>query len=112
MIYSPPTTPWLREDDLASGTYDKTGECRPLRIPGAQTACNTLKFAKTLEKAGIPNEQAEAMAEAFRDATSEELVTRDYLAATIGEAQNDIIKRVAGLLLGQAAVIAALVKLL
>lgn len=73
---------------------------------------DTLKFAKTLEKAGIPNEQAEAMAEAFRDATSEELVTKDYLAATVSEAKNDIIKWVAGLLLGQAALIAALIKLL
>lgn len=73
---------------------------------------DTLKFAKTLEKAGIPNEQAEAMAEAFRDATSEELVTKDYLSATVSEAKNDIIKWVAGLLLGQAALIAALIKLL
>lgn len=73
---------------------------------------DTLKFAKTLERAGVPVEQAEAMAEAFRDATGEELVTKDYLTAAIVEAKNDIIKWVAGLLLGQAALIAALVKLL
>jgi len=58
-------------------------------------------------------------AEAFRDATSEELVTRDYLNSRIADvetkieaARSDIIKWLAGLLIAQAALIAALVKLL
>ena len=80
---------------------------------------DTLKFAKKLEAAGLPAPQAEAIAEAFREATSEELVTRDYLdarletvKASIETAKADLVKWVAGLLIAQAALIAALVKLL
>jgi hypothetical protein len=80
---------------------------------------DTLKFAKTLEASGVPALQAEAFAEAFREATSAELVTRDYLdarletvKASIEAAKADIVKWVAGLLIAQAALIAALVKLL
>jgi hypothetical protein len=80
---------------------------------------DTLKFAKKLEAAGLPPAQAEAIADAFREATSEELVTRDYLDArlegikgSIEAAKGDIIKWVAGLLIAQAALVATLVKLL
>jgi hypothetical protein len=77
---------------------------------------DTLKLARD---AGVPGEQAEAFANAFRDATSDELVTRDYLNARIADvetrveaAKADIIKWMAGLLIAQAAVVATLVKLL
>lgn len=73
---------------------------------------DTLKFVKKLEAAGVPPEQAEAFAEAFRDATGEELVTRDYLDSRLENVKSDIIKWVAGLLIAQGAVIATLVKLL
>lgn len=80
---------------------------------------DTLKFAKKLEAAGLPAPQAEAIADAFREATSEELVTRDFLdarletvKASIEAAKADLVKWVAGLLIAQAALIAALVKLL
>jgi hypothetical protein len=73
---------------------------------------DTLKFAKKLEAAGLPAPQAEAFAEAFRDATSEELLTRDYLDARLEAAKADLVKWIAGLLIAQAALIAALVKLL
>ena len=73
---------------------------------------DTLKFTKTLEKAGLPPAQAEAIAEAFRDATGEELVTKDYLDARLEASKNDLIKWVAGMLIAQAALIAALVRLL
>lgn len=73
---------------------------------------DTLKFARTLKDAGIPDSQAEAFAAAFRDATSEELVTRDYLDARLEATKSDIIKWLAGLMIAQAALIAALVKLL
>ncbi len=60
-----------------------------------------------------------AHADAFREATSEELVTRDFLdarlesvKASIEAVKSDIVKWVAGLLIAQAALIAALVKLL
>ena len=84
---------------------------------------DTLKFAKRLREAGVPDSQAEAIAEAFREASSEELVTREYLdtrllvtkselETRIEAAKGDLIKWVAGLLIAQAALIAALVKLL
>lgn len=52
------------------------------------------------------------MALAFKEATGEELVTKDFLKAEIEASKNDLIKWVAGMLLAQAALIAALVKLL
>jgi hypothetical protein len=73
---------------------------------------DTLKFVKRLEAAGMTAPQAEALAEAFRDATGEELVTKDYLKAEIEAAKNDLVKWIAGMLIAQAALIAALVKLL
>jgi hypothetical protein len=80
---------------------------------------DTLRFAKKLEAAGLPTPQAEAIAEAFGEATSEQLVTRDDLDSrlegikgSIEAAKGDIIKWVAGLLIAQAALVAALVKLL
>ena len=73
---------------------------------------DTLKFAKRLEAAGVETEHAEAMAEAFSDATGTELVTKDYLKAEIEAAKNDLIKWMAGLLLAQAGLVTALVKLL
>ena len=80
---------------------------------------DALKFAKKLEAAGFTAPQAEAVADAFREATSEELVTRDYLdgrlesvKASIEAAKADIVKWVAELLIAQAALIAALVMLL
>jgi hypothetical protein len=73
---------------------------------------DTLKFAKRLEAAGMPTPQAEAFAEAFRDATGEELVTKDFLKAEIESAKTDLVKWIAGMLIAQAALIAALVKLL
>lgn len=73
---------------------------------------DTLKFAKKLEAAGMSAPQAEAIADAFREATSEQLVTRDYLDARLEAVKGDMIKWVAGLLMAQAALIAALVKLL
>lgn len=60
---------------------------------------DTLRFAKKLEAAGLPTPQAEAIADAFREATSEQLVTRDYLdsclegiKSSIEAAKGDIIK--------------------
>jgi hypothetical protein len=73
---------------------------------------DTLAFARKLASAGLPPDQADAIAEAFRDATGEDLVTRDFLEARLEAAKGDIIKRVAGLLLAQAILIATLVKLL
>jgi len=54
----------------------------------------------------------EAIAEAFGEAAGSELVTKDYLKAEIESAKNDGIKWMAGLLLAQAGLVMALVKLL
>ncbi len=81
---------------------------------------DTLKFANRLKAAGVPPEQAEAEAEAFAEATAtfdvatkgdlRELEAR--LDAKLLDVKADIIKWLAGLLIAQAAVVAALVKLL
>jgi hypothetical protein len=85
---------------------------------------DTLKYADRLEAAGVPRAQARIQAEALSEVFDlSELVTRDYLdlrleavkAATtiiVETAKADTIKWVAGLLIAQAALIAALVKLL
>ena len=85
----------------------------------ATVTFDTLKFTKKLEAAGVEPAQAEAMAEAFSEATSQELVTRDYLDIKLAdlrmelrEMKVDIIKWMTGALIAQAAVIATLVKLL
>jgi len=52
------------------------------------------------------------IAEAFGEATGSELVTKNYLKAEIESAKNDAIKWMAGLLLAQAGLVMALVKLL
>jgi hypothetical protein len=71
----------------------------------------TLKFVETLEAAGLPTNQAKAIAEAFREATGTEIVTRDFLKAELEASRNGMMKWVAGMLIAQAALIAALVKL-
>ncbi len=78
----------------------------------ASVTFDTLKFTKHLEEAGLPPQQAEAISEAFAEATGTELVTKDHLKAEIESAKNDLIKWMAGLLLAQAGLVTALVKLL
>ena len=53
-----------------------------------------------------------SFAEAFGEATGTELVTKDHLKDEIEVAKNDLIKWIAGLLLAQAGLVTALVKLL
>lgn len=80
---------------------------------------DTLKFAKKLESAGITQIQAEAIAEAFSEATSQELVTKSYLDSKISDLKSDIrdskieiMKWTTGALIAQAGLVAALVKIL
>ena len=78
---------------------------------------DTHKFVRKLEDAGFDRKQAEAVANAFYDASADVApVTREYfdvkLKAEIESAKADIVKWVAGLLIAQAAVVATLVKLL
>lgn len=66
---------------------------------------DTLKFTKTLEKAGVPPAQAEAMAEAFREASAEaEVATKrdiERLEGKIAEMKFDLLKWIVGLSLAQ-----------
>lgn len=78
----------------------------------AVSAFDTQRFIKTLKQGNLPDEQAEAIAQAFQDAIGEDIVTKDYLRAELESAKGDLIKWIAGLLLAQAALVAALVKLL
>lgn len=78
---------------------------------------DTLKVTRTLEAAGFSAQQAEAVAEALKEAQSDQrLVTQEYLdyrlKAELADLKADLIKWMTGALIVQAAVIATLVKLL
>jgi len=88
---------------------------------------DTLKFVETLIRHGVPDEQAKGIAEAFKDAQAEgEIATQDDITlvrqdirelelrmdAKISDIKFDMVKWMAGMLLAQAGLIAALVKLL
>lgn len=81
---------------------------------------DTHKFVQTLQEAGFDTKQAEAISRAFREASGEaELATRQdlremelRLEAKISEIKFDLVKWIAGMLLAQAGLVAALVKLL
>lgn len=85
---------------------------------------DTHKFITRLEGAGFSREQAEAVAEVFKDASGEaevatrrdiqEIATRleAKMDKTAADLKVDIFKWVTGALIAQAAVIATLVKLL
>ncbi len=81
---------------------------------------DTLKFVRTLKAAGVPENQAEAFSEAFKDAQSDAELATKYdlkelelrLEARINEVKYDMIKWIAGMLIAQAGLVAALVRLL
>ena len=74
---------------------------------------DTHKFIRRLRDAGFQEEQAEAVADAFKETQNEALpVTRDYLDSRLLELENRLVKWGIGLALGQFAMIAALMKLL
>jgi hypothetical protein len=69
---------------------------------------DTLKFVKTLKSSGLSEEQAEAIANAVKDAQETQLVTKLDLV----ELKMELIKWVIALLLAQAGLIIAALKLL
>ena len=85
---------------------------------------DTLKYVERLTAAGLPVKQAKAEAEALRDAlgdlvemrslaTKEDVnILRAEIETKISDAKADIIKWIAGLLLAQAGLVTALVKLI
>jgi hypothetical protein len=74
---------------------------------------DTLKFVKKLESSGLPVPQAEAIAEAFKDASGEaELASKQdikeldmTLRGHIAEMKYDLIKWIVGLALAQMAML-------
>ena len=78
----------------------------------ASVTFDTLSFAKRLQAAGFTIEQAETLARMQAELIDERLVTKEYLDAKLADTRAELVKWVAGLMLAQAAVIAALVKLL
>jgi hypothetical protein len=83
-------------------------------------AFDTYKFIRTLKESGLPENQAEAIAEAFRNAHVEaELATKsDLLAleralkAEIRELEYRLIIKLGAMIMAAVAAVAALVKLL
>lgn len=69
-----------------------------------------MELADKLKAAGFASEQAEAVVRVVVEAQNS-MVTRDYLDARLSENKVDLIKWIAGMLLAQAGLVAALVKL-
>ncbi len=78
----------------------------------ASVTFDTLKFVEKLEKAGVPRDQAAAIAEAQKDAFSEVMDSQLVSKSDLMEMENRLIKWSVALALGQVAIISALVKLL
>ncbi|MBI5213563.1 MAG: DUF1640 domain-containing protein [Nitrospirae bacterium] len=79
-------------------------------------AVDTLKLYERLKAADLPEKAAKEIAEVIKDTVDERLVTKEYLDVRLAELKAEIvtsiIKWVAAMLVAQAAVIAALVKLI
>jgi len=82
-------------------------------------AFDTLGYFEKLPSAGVPEPQAKAHADAMRGLVEERLATKGDLRELemrldlrLAELKGDLVKWVAGMLVAQAAVVAALVKLL
>lgn len=74
---------------------------------------DTHKFICDLQAAGLGVKESEAITNAIKEAnTSADLATKRDVQLIVSEAKADMVKWVAGMLIAQSAVIAALVKLL
>lgn len=60
----------------------------------SSVAFDTLKFTQKLRESGFEQSQAEAVASAFKEATSEELVTKDHLEARLEKQTADIYRAI------------------
>ena len=77
---------------------------------------DTLKFVRKLKESGLPEIQAEAIADAFRDAQGEaELATKrdiDDIRRDMREMEQRMVIKLGGLIVLAVGVVATLVKLL
>ncbi len=76
---------------------------------------DTLKFVEKLEASGVSHAQAKATAEAFAEATAQQLATKSdldnlelRLDAKLAELKTDLIKWIIGLLFAQTALLSGL----
>jgi hypothetical protein len=88
-------------------------------MPMTSATFDTLNFAKRLEQLGFTREQSEGFAQLQREIVDERLATKQDIKDLRAEMREmeyrltvNITKWVAGMLLAQAGVVAALVKLL
>lgn len=72
----------------------------------------SLQLYERFRAANLDERAASEIAEALREITENNLVTRQYLDIRLAELKADIIKWVACMFVAQAAVIAVLVKLI
>ena len=81
----------------------------------ATMASDTLKFVRKLKESGLPESQAEAIADAFRDAQSEaELATKrdiEDVRRNMREMEQRMVSKLGGLIVLAVGVVATLVKL-
>lgn len=83
----------------------------------ASVPFDTLELARRLEAAGFPAKQAQDVSAALASTMAADLITRADLAplatkADLAETKADLLRWMVGLLLGQAALVTALVRLL
>ena len=70
---------------------------------------DTLKFTRRLKESGLPEQQAEAIADAFRDAQSEaDLATRQDLEVAVRTLEANLVRWIIGAGFLQTALIAGL----
>jgi predicted RNA-binding protein associated with RNAse of E/G family len=72
---------------------------------------DTLELADRLQAGGFTPEQAKTAATALAEAMQAELVTKADPAVALAELKADLLRWIATLMIGQAAIVAALVKL-
>jgi hypothetical protein len=75
----------------------------------ATVTFDTLKFTRRLKESGLPEQQAEAIADAFRDAQSEaDLATRQDLELAVRTLEANLVRWIIGAGFLQTTLIAAL----
>ncbi len=73
---------------------------------------DTLAYAKRLEKAGVPETQAEAPAEAIAELIDDELATKRDIKELEMRLKHDLTLRLGGMMVAGIVIVATLVKLL
>jgi hypothetical protein len=76
-------------------------------------AVDTLEMAQAIRRSGLPQEQADTIAEQIgRSLRSDDLATKEFVRAEIAKLSSDLSWRLAGMLLVQGGLVVTLMKLL